>query len=451
MKIIRETFFGWRVVAAAFIVAVFSWGISFYGPPIFLQALHTARGWPIPLISAAITSHFLLGAVVVANLATLHRRFGIVAVTRTGAILTALGLLGWAFAKQPWQLFLATPVSGAGWAMTSAAALNAMVAPWFVSRRPAALSMAFNGASLGGVVFSPLWVALIGRLGYPQAAMLVAAVVALLIWFLSGRYLGRDPGKMGLAIDGGSASSPVPTRRAPVVSAPLPYPWRDRRFVTLAVAATLSLFAQIGLIAHLFSLLVPTLGQTGAGATMGAVTAGAIGGRTLLGIAMPANTDRRKIAAANVAMQAVGSIILLAAGTSIPLMLLGCMLFGLGLGNVTSLPPLIAQTEFSPSDIARVVALVTAISQAGYAFAPAVFGLLRSLGPIGGPVGSPIGILTGQAPALFATAAIVQVAAAYTILLGRPSRRLSPAGAIQSEAANPPSGSRATSETRSSS
>jgi hypothetical protein len=27
-------FYGWRVVAAAFVLAVFGWGLGFYGPPI---------------------------------------------------------------------------------------------------------------------------------------------------------------------------------------------------------------------------------------------------------------------------------------------------------------------------------------------------------------------------------------------------------------------------------
>jgi MFS family permease len=405
-----EIFFGWRVVGAAFIVAVFGWGISFYGPPIFLQALHSSRGWSVSMISAAITTHFLFGAVVVANLAALHRHFGVAVVTRTGATLTACGLLGWALAREPWELFLATPISGAGWAMTSAAALNAMVAPWFTARRPAALSMAFNGASLGGVVFSPLWVALIGQLGFPRAALLVAAAVMLVIWFLAGRYLNRDPAAMGLQADGDTALV-SPGRRGPIAAAPLRRPWRNRRFLTLAAAATLSLFAQIGLIAHLFSMLVPTLGEAGAGVAMGAATACAIGGRSLLGMAMPADADRRKIAAANVTIQAVGSVVLLSAGASVPLLLLGCALFGLGLGNVTSLPPLIAQTEFNPADVSRVVALVTATSQAGYAFAPAVFGLLRGLGDTGASA--------GHAPALFATAAVIQLAAAGAVLLGR--------------------------------
>ncbi len=421
----RPGFFGWHVVGAAFVSAVFAWGISFYGPPIFLQVLHASHGWPISVISAAISVHFLFGAAVVANLAVLHRRFGIVAVTRAGGLLTALGLLGWAFAREPWQLFLAAPVSGTGWALTSGAALNAMLAPWFVRRRPAALSMAFNGASMGGVLFSPLWVALIVRLGFPATALLVAVVVTLVLWILAGRYFGRSPAAMGLAPDGDAMDLPQPTVRTHICVAafPLSRPWRDWRFVTLAGAATLGLFAQIGLVTQLFSVLVPILGKAGAGATMGAVTACAMGGRFLLGLVMPPEADRRTVAAGNVALQAMGSVILLCAGSSVPLLLLGCGFFGLGLGNVTSLPPLIAQAEFNLADVSRVVALVTAISQAGYAFAPAIFGLLRELGSSEGGSSLP-----GGAALMFAAAGLIQIAAAGTILLGRgPSPRPRPA------------------------
>jgi hypothetical protein len=96
-------FFGWRMVGAAFVVAMFAWAIGFYGPPIFLQTLHAGRGWPIPMISAAITSHFALGAAVIANLARLHRRFGVRSVTRAGAVLTAIGLLGGGWRRASWR------------------------------------------------------------------------------------------------------------------------------------------------------------------------------------------------------------------------------------------------------------------------------------------------------------------------------------------------------------
>ena len=54
-----------------------------------------------------------------------------------------------------------------------------------------------------------------------------------------------------------------------------------------------------------------------------------------------------------------------------PLLLLGVVLFGVGFGNATSLPPLIAQVEFVREDVPRVVGLIVGISQGGYAFAPA--------------------------------------------------------------------------------
>src|SRR5882724_7976863 len=42
----RKTFYGWHVVAAVFVLATFGWGLSFYGPPVYLHTVQVARGWP---------------------------------------------------------------------------------------------------------------------------------------------------------------------------------------------------------------------------------------------------------------------------------------------------------------------------------------------------------------------------------------------------------------------
>ncbi|MBW6398702.1 MFS transporter [Roseomonas sp. HJA6] len=374
-------FAGWRVVRAAFIVAVFGWGVGFYGPPVFLFAVHEARGWPIPLVSAAVTCHFLLGALVVGNLPRIHRRFGVAGVTRLGGVLSGVGVLGWALADAPWQLFVATAVSGAGWAMTGAAAINAIVAPWFVRRRPAALSAAYNGASVGGVVLSPLWVSLIAGFGFPVAAGAIGFAMAAALWWLAARHLAADPAALGQFPDGDAALPPVAVR-ANQDAAPLRSPWAERRFGTLALGASIGLFAQVGLIAHLLSMLVAPLGATLAGIVAGLMTVCAIVGRTGMGWLLRPGVDRRIAAAGNYGVQLLGSLLMLAGGADgVAWLLAGIALFGLGLGNATSLPPLIAQADFTPADTARVVALITAIGQAGYAFAPAGFGLLRAVDP----------------------------------------------------------------------
>ena len=401
----RDTgFYGWHIVAAAFVVAVFGWGVGFYGPPVYLEAVRQARGWPIALVSGAVTLHFLAGVGIIANLPALHRRFGLPAVTFAGAVVLALGVLGWAFAGAPWQLYAAALLSGAGWPALGAAAVNAIVAPWFVAKRPAALSMAYNGASIGGVVFSPLWVALIGGVGFPQAALIVAGGMIVTLGALAVLVLGRTPESMGQAPDGQQAETSGPTLRSNSVALPVPRLAHDRAFVTLSLGMALALFAQIGLIAQLVSLLVPALGTQGAGLAAGLSTAAAIAGRLLVGWCMPAGQDRRHVASLSLLVQAVGcGAWILSGGTTVSLLLLSVVLIGIGIGNATSLPPLIAQVEFARADALRVVALIVAISQGAYAFAPAVFGLLRQL---------------GSDQAIFVAAAIIQIAAAGVYLLG---------------------------------
>jgi MFS family permease len=406
-------FYGWTVVAAAFVVAVFGWGVGFYGPPVFLKAIRDARGWSVALVSAAITLHFLVGAVAVANLPKLYRRFGLAPVTVAGAVSLALGVAGWAFAVEPWQLFAATLFSGAGWVALGAAGVNAMVSPWFNRGRPEALSTAYNGASIGGMVFSPLWVALIGWGGFPAAAVSVGVVMVAVIVLLSLRVFGRTPESMGLVPDGdGMAAS----AGAFVAGSRVANVWRDRAFLTLALAMSLGLFAQIGLIAHLFSLLVPAMGARGAGLAAGLAAGSAIMGRTLVGWMLPAGADRRVVGALNHGVQILGCCAFLAAvGTNIPLLFLGVLLFGAGIGNTTSIPPLIAQTEFAKGDIVRVVALVVAVAQAAYAFAPAVFGIIRDATALDGSAGVPM---------LFVTAIGFQIAAAAAYWSGRGSFRV---------------------------
>jgi Major Facilitator Superfamily len=418
MRTRSNPFFGWRVVGAVFVLAMFGWGVGFYGPPVYLHAVRETRGWQLALVSTAVTVHFLIGVLVIASLPSLYKRFGVSAVTKSGCIALATGIMGWALAREPWQLFLATLLSGGGWVTMGAAPVNAIVSPWFVRTRSAALASAYNGSSIGGVVFTPLWVVAIGLLGFPAAALVIGLVMVVTIWALADLFYSRTPEQMSLVADGDAPGVPPASVTSPLAK-PLPGNelWCDWRFVTLATGMALGLFAQIGLLAHLYSLLVPALGAQFAGVAAGAATAAAIVGRTLFGWLMPLGADRRLFACASYLVQIVGSLALLAAaGDSVPLLLLGVVLFGFGIGNATSLPPLIAQVEFVEKDVPRVVPMIVAIAQGSYAFAPAAFGLIRELAPTATTAPA------GAAPYLFIAAAAVQGAAIAGFLLGRRRR-----------------------------
>ena len=76
----------------------------------------------------------------------------------------------------------------------------------------------------------------------------------------------------------------------------------------------LGLFAQIGLLAHLYTLLVPTMGTQFAGITMGFATACGMGGRLLLARVLPPGGDRRVAAATMYGVQLGGVLLLCLAG-----------------------------------------------------------------------------------------------------------------------------------------
>ncbi|BBH34045.1 Predicted arabinose efflux permease, MFS family [Pseudomonas sp. 43mfcvi1.1] len=370
-------FFGKTVLTCTFILAIIGWGVGFYGPPIYMQAVMERTGWPIAQVSTAVTLHFLSGTIVIANLPRLYARFGIPAITLLGSIVLGIGVNIWAQADQLWVLYAGAVCSGIGWVTLGAAAVNTLIAPWYVKDRPKALGKAYNGASLGGVIFSPLWVLLIERFGFAMAALVISVIAVLLIGALAFLVFSKSPQSLGQHPDNADQPEPLPISASAT-------PWstmqtlRSARFRTLAAGMSLGLFAQIGLIAHLYSILVGRMGAHDASFAMGLATASAMGGRYVAARLMIQGMNRRQLACLGYAIQVLGTLMLLGLDLHPTVAWIAVALIGSGIGNATSLPPLIAQAEFSREQTARVIALMVAISQATYAFAPAFFGLLRS-------------------------------------------------------------------------
>lgn len=393
-------FFGWSVAWAAFVLALFAWGIGFYGPSVFLQVLHDQHGWSISAISSAITLHFLCSAAIIFYLPEIHRHFGVFRTTVLGVWLTVVGIVAWANTSSLWQLFPSAMISGMGWAVTSGAAINALVSPWFDRERPKAISLAFNGASVGGMLFAPLWMYLISGLGFQIAAASVGVIAIAILMPLSYRYFRFAPSDLGLHPDGAIEAITKSSLKAALSKRVL---LTDIRFITISAPFALALFAQIGLFAHLIARLVPVTGQSLAAIAVTVTAICAVVGRTVLSQFM-GERDRRVLAAVNFTVQAVGVLLLALADHTAPL-LVGCVLFGLGVGNLTSLPPLISQKTFASHDVATVVALLTSVNQAGFALAPAAIGLLRDA--------------TTSYVLPFVIAAVLQVIAAVIIVFGR--------------------------------
>jgi MFS family permease len=364
---------GWLVVAAAFLIAMFGFGLGFYGPGIYLVALKARHGWSIDELSSAITAYYVLGAALLFFVVgALFDRWGARAVVTIGTVALACGVVLLTLATGLWQIYAAFGVMSLGWATMSGAAINIIVAPWFERRRGLALSWALNGGSVGGVVVAPLLVLAISRLGYATglrcaaAAMLAILVPAVVLMLRPKRPDEHDAADVRSGAEASfrsrtASSGEVANFRLVTV---LP----TCEFITTSVPFAIALTAQVGFLTHQIAFLSASVGIVAAGWAVSLTTFAAVIGRVATGFVID-RFDRRGVASINFAVQALG-MGLLAATKGRELLYLGCVLFGIGVGNATSLPGLIVQREFPRQHFARIISVVVAINQFSFAFGP---------------------------------------------------------------------------------
>ncbi len=368
---------GWSVVVACGIIATFSWGLGFYGLGVYLHALNRLHGWSAGLISVAVTVYYAVsagGIVLVGGFIDRHGPRGVLTygVVSMAAAVAALGLI-----TTPWQLFAVYLVLATSWSCLSLTGISSTILPWFGRRQGLAMTLALTGASVGGMVLVPVLVTLVQHRGF-QFATTVAGVATLVIGLpLVLLVIRGRPSTHEVAIelerhgatgpgDEGTRQSRVWTRHD-VLRVPLLW--------TLMVPFTLSLAAQVAFIVHQISLLEPYLGESRAALTVSATTVAALLGRIALGV-LSDRVDLRNLSAFNIGAQGV-ALAAMAMWPSPAVFVVASLVFGLGVGNLITLPPLLAREEFGQRSFGIVFGLVAATAQVGVALGPGLMGLLH--------------------------------------------------------------------------
>ena len=363
---------GWRIVAVCFLVATFGWALGFYGQSVYLAELQRVHGWPASLISSATTFFYLFGALLVAFLSEAIRAFGPRNCLLAGVVCMATALLGQI--TSPWQLYAVNALLAVGWAGTSLGAVTNTLGLWFDKRRGMAISLALNGASCGGVIGVPLLVAAIAAFQFSGATIAAAIAMVVLLVPVIAIVVGRPPGRSGaVAIANGAAALADTPSAARIRSGAL----RDVAFLTLTIAFSLVLFAQVGFIVHLISFLDPVIGREHAAIAVSLLTAMAVAGRVLFSTVID-RLNQRLASAVSFVSQALALTIVINSHNEV-LLIGACVLFGFSVGNLITLPALIIQREFDARSFGVLVSLVTAVTQVTYAFGPGIIGFMRDI------------------------------------------------------------------------
>jgi MFS family permease len=350
---------GWRVLLTTFCMAVAAWGLGFYSLSVYVQYLSASGRFSVPLLSAATTWHFLVGAVALYIVEAAATRFGRRPVVVAGVLAMAGCASALAYVPNAFWLFAAYGGMAFGWAAISGTAITQIVGRWFQARRGLALNLALTGASAAGFVVVPALVAAIARFGLGPGVALTAGAVALGLLVLIALNL-VEPGDAPPAPAPGSAAA-LPLRL-------------DRRLVLLCALFGIGWLAQVAFLAQQLPLLVPKIGAAAATLAVAATTASSLLGRLVLASFMD-RIDHRAATAGSFGLQALGMGLMVVSDHA-ALVIAGCCLVGASVGNVITLPAMFAQREFAPAHYGAVVTRIWSIGQVMYAFGPIGAGLL---------------------------------------------------------------------------
>jgi predicted MFS family arabinose efflux permease len=362
---------GWRAVLACFLMALFLFGFALYGQGIYLVELQRLNGWPPALISGASTLSFLLSNILATFTSEFVDRLGAKRLVLLGIAALAASMAMLASATTVWQLYAAFILMSVGWIGMGTVVIATVVSLWFVHRRGLAISLAYTGASFGGVVATPLLVLLVERFGFAAAMLTAAAITVAVLVPVTLAWI--DPRSLT-----GAGETSEPSRpQSPPATAELSRVklMRSLAFWTISLPFALALVAQIGFIVHQIALLEPKIGRSSAGLAVSIMTFMSIAGRFGLGMVVD-RLDPRLVTAVSIVSQAAALLVIRQTDT-VPIILAACAIFGFSVGNLITLPPLIIHREFSTASFVVVMGLSTAISGTVGALGPGLIGVIR--------------------------------------------------------------------------
>jgi len=392
--------YGWVVVATLCVTETVTWGIVYYGFPVFLRSMEQDLGASRVAVTGAFSVGLGVSALAALPVGRWIDRHGSRGLMTAGSCLATLLTFAWARVQSLPALYAVWFAMGVAMAATLYEPAFATIVSWFSRRRDKALLTVTLAAGLASTIFMPIEAWLLGRVGWRDALTILTVVLGVITIPMHAGLLRRAP-----AHDGRPAAAGGPVPAVPGVT--LAAARRTTVFWVLAAAFFVSNFATAAISTH----LIPYLVGLGYSATLAATVIGWMGAMQLPGrllfVPISARLGARVMVAAVFVAQAlgIGQLPLLGPiGTLLPFIFLQGAANGMAtLARATSL------AEFFGARHYGAIAGAVALGANG----------ARAIGPVGASL---LWVALGSYPAVFWLLAVSLVAAGAALLAfgGRP-------------------------------
>ncbi|MFC2041334.1 MFS transporter [Chloroflexota bacterium] len=371
-------FYGWWIVGAAFLIALYVGGVVFYGFTAIFEPISDELGWSYTQISLAASLRGLEVSLLAPIVGILVDRWGPRRIIFGGAVFIALGLILLSRSMSLGMFYGAFALVAIGISGCTMTALMTTVANWFRKKLGLASGIAFCGFGFGGLLV-PLVVKLIDVYGWRMAMVLLALGMLVLVLPLSFLFRHK-PEQYGYLPDGqiegpatlNSVSSPP---SAVEVNIPVRQVLKSRPFWCLALAFTCHTMVISAVVAH----VMPYLSSIGIARSVSSLIATAVpltsvSGRLVLGW-LGDRVNKKLIAAGAFAIMSIGSLCFGYAGTAgIWLLVPFIILFGIGYGGINTLKIALQGEYFGRTSFGTVLGVMVGITMSGSILGPPLAG-----------------------------------------------------------------------------
>ncbi|MFP4039201.1 MAG: MFS transporter [Desulfosudaceae bacterium] len=388
-------YYGWYIVALAFVANFLSVGTGFYAFNAFMEPLCQANQWTRTQVNVALMIGTPFGFVAQFIFGTLLMRFGVKQLMVAGSLLGGVAFILLFRTSSLGLFYFLYILLFVGNGAYGGIVANSAVSNWFVNRRGRALGVATAGISFSGAVLPFMAMVMIQNLGMKNAAAGIGGLVlafAPLVWLVVVNW----PEDIGLLPDGetepGAAFETVPISpvspdmvldegaAAEETAWPLSRLAREPAFWKLGLAYAMVMMGVVGVMSQLKPRFVDVGFSDTMAMTLMALTAlfGAAG-KYSWGMLCD-RVDSLKVAAIIMIANGIGLAAALLANSPAAIMVF-VGVFGFAMGGVMATYPIVVADLFGRrafSSVFRFMAVFLIIQMAGFIMAGLSFDLTGS-------------------------------------------------------------------------
>jgi MFS family permease len=383
---LSKVFYGWSVVASLATIMFLSAGLGFYSLGVFIVPFEEEFGWSRGQVSLGIAVATVVSGVMGPFVGMAVERFGARTVLAVGA--TGMGIC-FASLGLTWSLlylylmFGAMAVWRAGLMLVP---VSQIVANWFQRRRGLAMGITTTGIGFGGLVMAPLCKVLISSIGWRSTFFVMGMAIVAVALPLILLVIRQHPAERGLLPDGVSVDGASSNSNAGPDRQPDPQEGRwsiseaivTRAFVMTTAAIGLG-FASVGAVLLHTS---PFMEDRGLAPEVAGLILGLVAGMGVLGkVSSGYLADRvppQQVLAGVFLMEAVGLTVLISTDSTVGVAAF-VLVFGLSMGAVVALQPLVVVHYFGLASVATIVGAMMAFASIFMAAGPVFAGFMHDL------------------------------------------------------------------------